>query len=290
VTFRERLATGRFVVTTELVPPRGADGDACRRRAAALVAFADAVNVTDGAGAAVRMAALAAASFVVAEGGEPIVQMTTRDRNRIALAADALGAAAIGAPAVLPLFGDPVARGEDPGAVEVREMETVGLIELVAGLNAGHTPGGRTLDSPPSLLIGTAGSPAAPPDTLTALVAKLDAGATFVQTQMTLDLEGFRGWMEHVRAAGLDEQASILAGVAVPGSAAAAERFRSLGGQVPDAAIDRAAEGEGLDMAYEIVEGLAATPGVAGVHLYPLSQPADVIAGLAAHARAAARA
>jgi methylenetetrahydrofolate reductase (NADPH) len=284
VSFRERLAAGEFVVTTELVPPRGADADACRRRAAPLVAFADAVNVTDGAGAAVRMAALAAATFVVAEGGEPIVQMTTRDRNRIALAADAIGAAAIGACGVLPLYGDPVGAGEDPDAAEVRELETVDLIRLVARLNAGRTVAGRPLDAALDLRIGTAGAPAAPP---AALVAKIDAGATFVQTQMTLDIDGFRGWMSHVREAGLHERAAFLPGIAVPVSAAAAERFRSLGGQVPDSAIERAGAGEGLALAQEVAEAIATTPGVAGVHLYPLSQPPEVMADLAARARAA---
>ncbi len=288
MSFRARLATGRFVVTTELVPPRGADGDACRRQAAELVPFADAVNITDGAGAAVRMAALAAATFVVAEGGEPIVQMTTRDRNRIALAADALGAAAIGACGILPLFGDPVAGGENPEAAEVRDLETVGLIRLVADLNAGRTPGGKELDALPDLRIGTAGAPAAPPQALAALAAKIDAGAVFVQTQMTLDVDGFHAWMEHVRAAGLHERAAILPGVAVPASAKAAERFRALGGQISDAAIERAGQGEGLALAMEVVEALAATPGVAGVHLYPLSQPPTVMADLAARARAAA--
>jgi methylenetetrahydrofolate reductase (NADPH) len=288
VSFRERLDAGEFVVTTELVPPRGADADACRRRAAPLVAFADAVNVTDGAGAAVRMAALAAATFVVDEGGEPIVQMTTRDRNRIALAADAIGAAAIGACGVLPLYGDPVGAGEDPEAAEVRELETVDLIRLVARLNAGQTLAGRPLDAALNLRIGTAGAPAAPPAALAGLAAKLDAGATFVQTQMTLDIDGFREWMEHVRERGLHERAAILPGIAVPVSAAAAERFRSLGGQVSDAAVERAGAGEGLALAQEVAEAIAATPGVAGVHLYPLSQPPEVMADLAARARGAA--
>ena len=148
-----RLTFDRFTVTTELVPPRGADADACRAHAAELATFADAINITDGAGAAVRMSAVAATAFVAETGAAPIVQLTVRDRNRIALAAELLGAAALGAQAVLPLGGDPVAKGENPDAVEVRELTTVRPRQAGGDeLNDGQLPSGRALDgAPPNL-------------------------------------------------------------------------------------------------------------------------------------------
>ena len=187
-----RLTFDGFTVTTELVPPRGADADACRRHAAELATFADAINITDGAGAAVRMSAVAATAFVAETGAAPIVQLTVRDRNRIALAAELLGAAALGAQAVLPLGGDPVSKGEDPEAAEVRELTTVGLVKLVQRPErrpAAERPrAGRHADPT---------SRSAPPPRpgfgpVSAIGDKLDAGATFVQTQITLDAAGLR--------------------------------------------------------------------------------------------------
>ena len=155
-----RLTFDGFTVTTELVPPRGADADACRRHAAELATFADAINITDGAGAAVRMSAVAATAFVAEAGAAPILQMTVRDRNRIALAAEILGAAALGAQGILPLGGDPVVKGENPEAAEVRELTTVGLVKLANDLNAGLLPSGRELDGKPTdLAIGAAAAP-----------------------------------------------------------------------------------------------------------------------------------
>jgi methylenetetrahydrofolate reductase (NADPH) len=286
MTFQDSLSRRSFVVTTELVPPRGADAAGCRTRAAELAVFADAINVTDGAGAMTRMSSLAAAALVAQAGGAPIVQMTTRDRNRIALAADVLGAAAIGAVGILPLFGDPVAKGENPEAAEVRDLEPVGLIRLIGDLNRGVMPSGAAFEGPPGLPIGTAGNPSPAP--LDGLVAKIDAGASFVQTQMVLDPAGFETWMARVRDAGLHERAAFIIGIAVPASQAAAERFRSFGAQVSDEAVDRAGRGEGVALATEVAELAARTAGVVGVHLYPLGTPLDTIAGIAAAARAAA--
>ena len=130
MSLRERLRSGSPVITSELVPPRGADAEAVREQVATL-AFADALNVTDLPQARTRMSALAAAALVVQAGGRPILQMTTRDRNRLALAADAIGAAALGVEAVLPLFGDPVPEGIE--ASEVRDVDSAGLVASVGG-------------------------------------------------------------------------------------------------------------------------------------------------------------
>ncbi len=286
MSFQQAIRDRRFVVTSELVPPRGADAAACRARAEVLATFADAINVTDGAGAAVRMSALAAAALVTQSGGAPIVQMTTRDRNRIALAADVIGAAAIGAVGVLPLFGDPVAGGENADAREVRDLDPVGLIRLIKDLNDGRMPSGVAYEGTPGLPIGTAANPSGAP--VSGLVAKVEAGATFIQTQMVLDLDTFNDWFTRVLGSGIHDQAAVIVGIAVPGSAAAAERFRTFGATVSDEVVRRAGAGDGVAVATEIVRAVAGTAGVAGVHLYPLATRVEDIAALARVARQAA--
>jgi methylenetetrahydrofolate reductase (NADPH) len=282
-----RLTFDGFTVTTELVPPRGADADACRRHAAELATFADAINITDGAGAAVRMSAVAATAFVAETDAAPIVQLTVRDRNRIALAAELLGAAALGAQAVLPLGGDPVSKGEDPDATEVRELTTVGLVTLVHDLNGGMLPSGRALDGPPpNLLIGAAAAPGFGP--VSAIGDKLDAGATFVQTQITLDPAGFASWMAEVRELGFHRRAAFLASIAIPASRAGAERLRTFGAQVTDEVVERAARGEGAAAAADVLQQVLAIEGIRGVHLIGLGQPVEAMAALADVARAAA--
>lgn len=283
-----RLTFDGFTVTTELVPPRGADADACRRHAAELATFADAINITDGAGAAVRMSAVAATAFVADAGAAPILQMTVRDRNRIALAAEILGAAALGAQGILPLGGDPVAKGENPDAAEVRELTTVGLVKLANDLNAGLLPSGRELDGKPTdLAIGAAAAPGFGP--VSAIGAKLDAGATFVQTQITLDAAGFGAWMAEVRELGFHERAAFLPSIAVASSRAGAERLRTFGAQVTDEVVERAAAGEGLAAATDVLQQILAIDGVRGVHLIGLGQPVETLQGLAETARAAVR-
>lgn len=284
-----RLAFDGFTITTELVPPRSADADACRRHAAELAAFADAINITDGAGAAVRMSAVAATAFVAEAGAAPIVQLTVRDRNRIALAAELLGAAALGAQGVLPLGGDPVSKGENPDAAEVREISTVGLVKLARDLNAGLLPSGRALDgTPPDLAIGAAATPGFGP--VSAIGDKLDAGATFVQTQITLDPAGFAAWMAEVRELGFHRRAAFLPSIAIPSSRAVAERLRTFGAQVTDEVVERAAAGEGAAAAADVLQQVLAIEGVRGVHLIGLGQPVEAMAALAEAARANGRA
>jgi methylenetetrahydrofolate reductase (NADPH) len=283
-----RLTFDGFTVTTELVPPRGADADACRKHAAELATFADAINITDGAGAAVRMSAVAATAFVAEAGAAPILQMTVRDRNRIALAAEILGAAALGAQGILPLGGDPVAKGENPDAAEVRELTTVGLVKLAHDLNDGLLPSGRELDGKPTdLAIGAAAAPGFGP--VSAIGDKLDAGATFVQTQITLDAAGFAAWMAQVRDLGFHERAAFLPSIAIPSSRAGAERLRSFGAQVTDEVVERAAAGEGAAAAADVLHEVLAIEGVRGIHLIGLGQPVEAMTALAETARAFAR-
>jgi 5,10-methylenetetrahydrofolate reductase len=279
-TLRARFASGETVLTSELVPPRGADAAAVRAQVESL-AFADALNVTDLPQARTRMSALAAAALVVQAGGRPILQMTTRDRNRLALAADAIGAAALGIEAILPLFGDPVPDGIE--AVEVRDVDSPGLVALLADLAHGRTPDGLELDVPAAFLIGAAATPGK--TSLENLAGKIDAGATFVQTQMVLDADAFASWLEPIREAGLTERAAILPGIVIPRSAALVARLQGFGALVAEGVAERAEQGEGLGVACELAEQLLAIPGVAGLHLMPLGASPDAIAELATHAR-----
>jgi methylenetetrahydrofolate reductase (NADH) len=275
-----------LTVTCELVPPRGADAAAVREGAARWGAIADAVNVTDGARASVRMSALATAAIMRSEGVEVILQMTVRDRNRIALAADALGAAALGVRGFLALWGDPVAVGENPDAAEVRDLETAELIGLLAGIREGRLPGGRDMDGPPpSFLVGSAAS--AGPAPVDGLVAKLDAGADLVQTQIVLDGEGFAEWFGRCREAGVADRATVLAGIAVPRSSEWIARMEKMGARASAELAERAGRGEGAEAVADLIDELARVEGLAGVHLMPLGSPPELIRDLAAHARRA---
>jgi 5,10-methylenetetrahydrofolate reductase len=280
MTLRERLASGRPVITSELVPPRGADAAGVRSQVESL-SFADALNVTDLPQARTRMSALAAAALVLQAGGRPILQMTTRDRNRLGLAADAIGAAALGVEAILPLYGDPVPDGVT--AVEVRDLDSAGLVSLLVDLAAGRTPDGLELDPPASLLVGAAATPGR--TTLENLRGKIEAGASFVQTQMVLDADAFAGWLAPFTEAGLCERAAILPGVVIPRSAAMVDRLVGFGAQAAEGVAERAERGEGLAFALDLCERLLAIPGVAGVHLMPLGASPDALRELAAHAR-----
>jgi methylenetetrahydrofolate reductase (NADPH) len=281
VTLRERLRSGRPVLTSELVPPRGSGAAAVRAEVESL-SFADALNITDLPQARTRMSALAAAALVVQAGGRPILQMTTRDRNRLALAADAIGAAALGVEAILPLFGDPVPEGVE--AKEVRDVDSPGLVALLSELAQGRTPDGLLLDEPaPTFLIGAAATPGR--TSLENLADKIDAGAAFVQTQMVLDADAFAAWLEPIREAGLCERAAFLPGLVIPRTAKLVDRLRQFGALVADDVVPRVELGESVAVACEIAEKLLAIPGVAGLHLMPLGASAESMAELAAHAR-----
>jgi methylenetetrahydrofolate reductase (NADPH) len=276
-----RLASGGLVITSELVPPRAADPAAVERSVAQL-AFADAINVTDLPRARPRMSALAAAVIAVRAGADPILQMTVRDRNRIALAADALGAAALGVGAVLPLGGDPIPDGA-PG-VAVRDIDAGGLVQLLADLSAGTLPDGSQVDgAPPRFLVGAAASPGfTPPESL---AAKVRAGAAFVQTQVSLDPDRFGEWVAGLRAAGALRGTPLLPSVVVPASARSVELVGGFGAQVADSVAERAEAGEGEAVAREIAARLLALPEVRGLHVLAIGSDTGSAARLAEYAR-----
>jgi 5,10-methylenetetrahydrofolate reductase len=276
------LEQGRFVVTGELVPPRTPDPEAVRRVARKLRGLVDAVNLTDNAAARVGMAPIPAAVLAAAEGLEPVLQLTCRDRNRLALAADLLGAHALGIRAILCLSGDPIEIGPFADAKAVFDLDAVGLTRLAADLGHGVGPAGTPVSPAAPFLIGAAEAPGVDPSGGARLEAKVAAGARFVQTQPVYDVAGFRTWLERMTERGLTGKAAILAGVLPPRSAAQLERFASLPGwSVPEATLARlrgAADQrtEGIALAVEMVEQLRTLPGVRGIHLMGLGPDSGV--------------
>jgi 5,10-methylenetetrahydrofolate reductase len=268
------LDDGRFVVTGELVPPRSPDAGLVGRAARQLAGLVDAVNVTDNATARVGMSPLAAAVIASREGLEPVLQLTCRDRNRLALAADLLGAHALGVRAVLCLSGDPLEVGPFGEAKPVFDLDAISLARLAAAYGEGIGPDGGTVDPPARFLVGVAEAPGrADPSGGARLAAKVAAGAHFVQTQPVYDLAAFAAWLEQLATRGLTGKVAILAGVLPPRSAAQLERLARLPGwSVPAATVERLRAArdqrdEGIAIAAEMVEGVRALPGVRGVHL-----------------------
>ena len=278
----ERIVrSGTFCVTAEVVPPVSASGASIERHARELVGYADAANVTDNPTASAHMSPLAGAAMVARAGIEPTIQLTVRDRNRLALSADLLGAWALGARNLLCLSGDRIAGGDHPEAAEVRDLDVLELVRLAAGLrDEGLLLSGTKVEEPPRYLIGVADAPLAEPYDPARLEAKLDAGANFVQTQIAYDLDGLKGWADVVRARGIFERAAVLVGV-TPLRSAKAARFvdeQLFGVRVPPdviRALDEAgpqAESIGMRMAIDLVEHLGKIKGLAGVHLMTLGR------------------
>ena len=279
------LRSDEFLVTAELNPPKNASASVVRRRAEALKGVVDAVNVTDSNRAIVTMAAIPAATIVRSAGLEPIVQMTGRDRNRIALQADVLGAAAIGIENFVFMSGDDPKLGNHPDAVNVKDLDGVGLVKMAVGMRdeARFLSGDEIKPATPKMVIGATASPFTKPmeTDLAKTLEKIAAGAEFLQTQPVFDLPTFSRWLVEVRRSG-PRDVPILAGVLILRSAEQAERLAKLPGLAfgPDAIarMKKAAdpETEGMAMAVELVKELKALPGVRGVHLYAIEWPEAV--------------
>lgn len=275
---------GSFAVTSEVVPPRSGSVAGVADQARALVGYADAANVTDNPTASAHMSPVAGAAAVAAAGLEPIVQLTARDRNRLALTSDLLGAWALGARAVLCLSGDRPA--DAAGApVAVNDVTITELVALVRRLrDEGRIFSGEEVEEPPRFLVGVADSPLAEPYDVGRLEAKLDAGADFVQTQIVFDLDAFAAWADLARARGVLERAFVLVGVGIARSAASARFMRDHlhGVSVPDAVIGRleaagpGEDEEGVRIAAETVGAIRRIEGIAGVHLMGIGRQEPV--------------
>ena len=271
------LLAKHFAVTAEVVPPASPDPAPILASARRLAGTADAFNVTDNPRAHVHMASWAGAVLLLREGLEPVMQVATRDRNRIALQADILGASALGVRNVLALSGDDPKSGNERGAAAVFDLDTEAFIEALRNLrDRGVLHGGDPVDPVPPLFIGATANPFGGPmeDSFVNLRGKAEAGADFVQTQAIFDLDAFEEWMHLVRKEWLHETVHILAGI-VPLKSAKAARFMNEkvpGIVVPPEILRRIEKAgdpkaEGLAIAVETVEALRKIEGVHGVHV-----------------------
>ncbi|GAA1312930.1 methylenetetrahydrofolate reductase [Pseudonocardia xinjiangensis] len=276
---RGALAAGRFAVTAEIGPPRGVDRTAITRSAALLRGWVDAANVTDNQGAHVRLSSLAGSLLAAEAGVEPVMQLTCRDRNRIALQSDLIAAATLGVPNVLLLTGDHPVFGDHPEAKPVFDLDSVQLVWAARTMrDDGLLLSGRPVDPRPGFLIGAVENPFAPPAGFRAarLGKKVAAGAEFCQTQFVFDVPAFARFMAEVADRGLDTRCAVLAGVGPIRSLRAYEFIRTKvpGVHVPDEVgrrlrgvpADRVAA-EGVTLCVETIQALREIPGVAGVHV-----------------------
>ena len=276
-TLQERLRQGRFVMTAELVPPLSSDAQELLRKAAALKGIADAVNVTDGAGARAHMSALAASSLLRQAGVEPILQMTCRDKNRLALQSEMMGAAALGIRNLLLLSGDDPKAGDQPDTKPVFDVDSKTLIETARRLrDEGTLPTGRKVTGHADFFIGAADMPVDPPEGWqpNALLAKVEAGAQFAQTQFCMDAAIVRHYVGALEKAGVTSKLALLIGVNPLRSAKSARWMKNhlYGTIIPDSFITRLEKAadparEGLRICVELIEELSTIRGVAGVHI-----------------------
>ncbi|MBI4334171.1 MAG: methylenetetrahydrofolate reductase [Chloroflexi bacterium] len=280
------LSSGKFAVTAECGPPRGANAEAVRKKGCLLKDYVDAVNVTDNQTAIVRMSSLAACAHLLNLGLEPVLQMVTRDRNRIALQSDLMGAYSLGIRNVLCLSGDHQTFGSQPDAANVFDIDSMNLVHAVRTMrDEGKDMSGFKLDVPPQMFIGAAENPFADPFDFRVirLAKKVSAGADFIQTQCVYDVERFREWIRQSCEMGLTEQVHILPGI-TPLKSARMARYMATkvpGMRVPDALIRRL-EGsprpaeEGLKICLETIEEVRGMKGVHGVHIMAIESEEKV--------------
>lgn len=272
------LTNGQFAVTAEAGPPKGTGVKVVQRKAETLRLCCDAVNVTDNQTAIVRMSSLAGCVLLKQQGVEPVMQMVTRDRNRIALQSDVLGAVALGIGNILCLTGDHQKFGNHPTAKGVFDMDSIQLIRVLKTMrDEKKFICGEDISGEVPLFIGAAENPFADPFEFRVqrLAKKIKAGADFIQTQAVFDMAKFGKWMEMVRDRGLDKQVHILAGI-IPIKAAGMARYMQTsvpGVSVPQSIVSRIeaagknAKEEGLKIALESIEQIRDIPGVHGIHI-----------------------
>lgn len=288
-TLEKILTAGKFAATAELGPPKNADADVIRKKAKLLKGFCDGVNITDNQTAIVRMSSIAAAALAVQEGLEPIMQVTCRDRNRLAMQADMLGAYALGVRNLLALSGDHQQFGNHPTAKNVYDLDSLTLVQMIKGLrdDAKFQCGEEIKGVNPRFFIGAAENPFAEPFDFRPyrLAKKAKAGANFIQTQLIYNVPKFKEFMKRVVDLGAHEKVYILAGVGPLKTAGAAKYMRDQvpGMDVPDEIVNRmegagkgiedkkakaaAAREEGIKICVELIQQMREIPGVAGVHI-----------------------
>jgi len=283
------LRAGRFAVTAEMQPVNGADPEQVRRLASGLKGRVDAANCTDNAAARPHLSPLAAGRFVVEAGVEPIVQLTCRDRNRLGLQADLLGASALGARNVLLLTGDDVSSGDHPEAKPIFDLDSLHLLRIARILrDRGTYLSGRALSSRPDYFVGAVENPFAPPHDFrpVRLAKKVEAGAEFVQTQLCFNLPRLSEFIARAGDSGILDRVFVIVSVYVARSTRALRYLRDVvpGVDVPDAVMDRLDRAtaerqaqEGFALALETVAALREMRGVSGVHLISIKGQESIL-------------
>ncbi len=280
--FERVLRSGTFAVTAELSPPDSADAEEVYARARVFDGYVDAINATDGSGANCHMSSVGVCSLLTRQGYATIMQISCRDRNRLAIQGDVLGASAMGVANVLCLTGDGVQAGDQPSAKPVFDLDCMSLLRTVRTMrDESCLLSGRRLTSPPRVLLGAAANPFVPPLDFRALrlAKKIDAGAQFVQTQYCFDLPRLREYMARVVELGLHEKCFVLIGVGPLASARAATWIRNNvpGVHIPDQVIQRLAgaekpKQEGKRICLELIQEIREIEGVSGVHVMAYRQ------------------
>ncbi len=275
------LAAGEFAVCGELGPPRSADAEVITEHARHFRGYVDAVNITDNQTAIVRMSSIAAGVLLRETGLEPVIQMTCRDRNRLAQQSDLLGAAALGLNTLLCLSGDHQVFGDEDKARNVYDIDSMHLLQMVRGMRDDRQflSGSDIEGAEPRFFVGAAANPFADPFEfrVVRLAKKVAAGAEFIQTQAVYDVPRFARWMEAVRDLGLHERVSIMAGLVPPKSAGALRYMKNnvSGMRIPDELIRRMSgaedpRDEGIQLTAELIEQVREIEGVRGVHIMPI--------------------
>jgi len=280
------LRAGVFAVTAELAPPDSVSVEEVYRRAQLFDGIADGINSTDGSGANCHMSSVGVCALLTRVGYSPILQVSCRDRNRIAIQGDVLGAAAMGVANIMCLSGDGVQTGDHPGAKPVFDLDCMSLLEIVRTMrDKSHFQSGRMLDSAPKVFLGAAANPFVPDFDFRVerLAKKVAAGAQFVQTQYCYDLPRLKEYMKRVCDRGLNEKVFILVGVGPLASAKGAEWMRNNvpGVHIPDSVIKRMSgaekqKAEGQKICIEMMQQVKEIEGVAGVHVMAFRQEESV--------------
>lgn len=276
------LRSGAFAITTEIAPPDSADPHEVYQRASVFDGYVDAINATDGSGANCHMSSVGMCSLLTRLGYSMVMQISCRDRNRIAIQGDVLGASAMGVSNILCLTGDGVQSGDHPEAKPVFDLDCMTSLQMLRGMrDEAQFLSGRKLSSPPQVFLGAAANPFAPPFDFRPLrlAKKVAAGAQFIQTQYCFDIEMFKYYMQSVRGLGLHEKVFILAGVGPLSSARSAEWIRTnvAGVHIPDAIIKRLQGAknqaqEGVNICIDMIHQVREIEGVHGVHIMAYKQ------------------
>jgi len=284
--FAMALRGGKFVVTAEVAPPVSTEPADLLARALPLKGIATAVNVTDGAGAKAHMSSMVAAHILIQNGIEPILQMTCRDRNRLALESDLIGAVALGVRNVLVLTGDDPKEGDQPEAKPVFDFNSQALLQIAHRMRSEHVlPTGTAIKGPLDLTLGGADMPLDPPPGWfpKSLVAKIEAGADFAQTQFCMDARVVRNYAKRLLDLGVGQRVKILIGVApIPSARSARWMKEKLYGTIISdeivARLDKAAnpKSEGIKLCAELLQEYATIPGIAGAHVMAPQSPSAI--------------